>query len=304
MPASCGAVHMPDPLTAGAVGAVVARAARSAGSSNAAETGRLLTRMLGPAADAFGQALARSVEYRTRNFGRIADRAARKASADISRGIVNARVVYTLLDEGSLCDDELMAEYLGGLLAGSRSPDGRDDRAVTWCKVITGMSALQVKAHYILYREWAGRLHGIDDLNIGIDADRMSAMMNIDLNEFVSTLNDGFNLEENAALSHVIAGLNNAGLLGEGYSFGPRSVVSGASRFESVLSVHPSVLGVELYGWAQGLTGLLPGEFPSKAEVFSTEPQIPRLTGVDLPNLEGREAARLPYRVEFPPAQP
>jgi hypothetical protein len=143
---------MPDPVT----GAVIAKAAAAAGSETGAETGKLIERILGPAADEFGKALARSVAYRTRNFGRIADKAARKASADHAR-IVNARVAYTLLDEGSLCDDELMAEYLGGLLTGSRSHDGRDYRAVTWTKVVTGMSVLQVRAHYLLYREWAAR---------------------------------------------------------------------------------------------------------------------------------------------------
>src|SRR5690348_7200920 len=135
---------MPDPLT---TGAALVKAINTAGSDD--DTSQvavsLLKRLLGPAVDEFANALVRSVAYKTRNFGRIVDRAEAKSR---TRGdahvdwVVNQRVAYVLLEDGSLCDDELMADYLGGLLAGSRHPSGRDDRAVAWSRLITGMSWL------------------------------------------------------------------------------------------------------------------------------------------------------------------
>jgi hypothetical protein len=153
---------MPDPISL--AGTALVKAASSAASSEPKQdTEKLIARLLGPAIDEFGSALARSVAYRTRNFGRIAEKASVKAARDEGRGIVHPRVAYSILEDGSLCDDELMAEYLGGVLAGSRSPNGRDDRAITRCRCISGMSALQTRAHFLLYREWAGdvSIHGV-----------------------------------------------------------------------------------------------------------------------------------------------
>jgi hypothetical protein len=284
---------MPEPIT----GAVIAKAASAAGSETATETGQLIQRILGPAADEFGRALARTVEYRTRNFGRIADRAAKKASGNLNQGIVNPRVAYVLLDEGSLCDDELMAEYLGGVLAGCRSPDGRDDRAATWTKVITGLSAFQIRAHYLLYREWADRLHGMSDLALGDQRDRENALMHVDLKEFLTLLmNVSTDLDPSAVISHTIPGIANAGLLAERYWIGGRydSQLSKWAPFAEVLSVFPSVRGLELYGWAQGLPGLAPSQFPFVARTFEPTEPIARLNGVALPRLASQvERARL-----------
>ena len=67
---------MPDPVT-GAV--ALAKALGPGGSETEKAAGNLLTRLLGPSIDVFGEALARSVEYRTRNFGRIAQKAEAEA---------------------------------------------------------------------------------------------------------------------------------------------------------------------------------------------------------------------------------
>lgn len=90
-----------------------------------------LARVLGPSADAVGQALRRYTEYQLRNVRRIVESADAKSSSLDEGAIANARVAHVVLADGPYCDDELTAHYLGGLLAGSRSPQGRDDRAVS-----------------------------------------------------------------------------------------------------------------------------------------------------------------------------
>lgn len=259
-----------------------------AAGSEAGEVARgQLLRVLGPSADAIGEALSRYTAYRVRNVGAIVARADTKShDSSGSRKIVNPRVAHVLLEDGSYCDDELMAEYLGGVLAGSRTPHGKDDRAVAWSAMIISLSALQIRTHYLLYREWAARLHGIGELNLGMSDDRSRATMDIELNEFLPILTQDTEVHAQAAIGHSIPGLIRVGLLESEYSMGPRENAGKPdSEFEHLLRVRPSVVGLELYGWAQGLPGLSPGDFPSEAAVFDLKEAIPRLAGVLLPYL-------------------
>jgi hypothetical protein len=78
-----------------------------------AQSAQWLSRVFGPSADAPGQALGRGTEFRLRNIGRIVEKADQKLGdrAD-GPGSVPLRVIGTILDEGSYCDDELIVEYL------------------------------------------------------------------------------------------------------------------------------------------------------------------------------------------------
>jgi len=268
---------MPEPII---TGAVVTAAAKAAASEAGKDSASLLKRLLGPSVDEFGQALARSVAYRTRNFGRIAEKADRKATSMPADGIVSYRLAYQMLEEGSLCDDELTAEYLGGLLAASRSPGGRDDRAASWCRIVSGMSTFQIRAHFILYREWAERLHDMPDISIRIQ--HGTATMHAELHEFASVMRGDSPISEDDALQDGINGLDAASLIGD-YAVGPRRGELSDSEFAETVRVLPSFRGLELYGWAQGLPGLLTEDFTTKAVVFETDPPVPRLTRVSLP---------------------
>jgi hypothetical protein len=253
----------------------------------------LLIRVLGPAADAIDEALGRYTPYRVRNVGGIIERADAKSRDSVeSRKVVNPRVAHVLLEDGSYCDDDLTLDYLGGVLAGSRTPHGQDDRAVAWSHVVTSLSTLEVRAHYLLYREWAARLQGLAELNLGISADRYRATMDVDLSEFLPLLVQGIEVPVQDALGHAIPGLIRVGLLENEYYIGPRENTGEPdARFEHLLRVMPSVIGLELYGWAQGLPGLSPGDFPAKALAFDLAEEIPRLVGILLPHLPDQAAA-------------
>jgi hypothetical protein len=236
---------MIDPITGVAVAAKVA-----AGAADSVVKSGLLQRVLGPAADEIGLALARWSAYRMRNMGRIVESADRKSSGSHDDFQVHPRVAHRLLDDGSFCDDELMVEYLGGMLAGSRTPSGRDDRAVAWSELVTSLSAVQIKAHYLLYREWALRLRGRTDVNIGIDGGRRLAAMDVELIEFVTVLTKNADLDPSIALSHAIPGLVRVGLLDGEFQYGED--LTADSSYPNVLRVKPSIAGVELFGWAMG----------------------------------------------------
>lgn len=276
-----------DPLVSGAL----VKAATAAGSEGAKTTSGLLNRALGPSADVLGQALAQYTEFRLRNVGKIVGRSEKKALESGRSGIVHPRVAHRVLEEGSFCDDVVMADYLGGVLAGSRTPSGRDDRAVVWSDLVTRLSAAQIRLHYLLYREWAIRLHGRSDVNPGTTEGRFQALMYVELMEIkraVGVEHDDSEISE--VFSHSIVGLHRDGLIGEQYAHGGREPDSTDSPYALVLNVRPTPAGMELYGWAQGLPGLTPQAFNLDALPFDVEPPLARLTAVILPRLPGQTA--------------
>lgn len=275
-----GRVMMPDPI----IGAALAKTVMNAAESEASKTvPSLFQRILGPAADEIGEALRRYTSYRVGNVERIVRRAEIRSGGASDNATVHPRVAHTILEDGSYSDDELMAEYYGGVLAASRTPGGRDDRAVSWSSLIAGLSAIQVRAHYLLYREWAARLHNVPGLYLGYAQGRTRARMDVELSEFISVLGSDSELDESAVMNSSIPGLARVNLLDADYSFGERQHTNAEdSQFQSVLRIKPSVAGLELYGWAQGLPGVTPGDFVSMARVFEIEQGIPRLTQVAL----------------------
>ena len=279
-----------DPLT----GALVT-AATNAGSEGAKTTNGLLIRALGPAADVFGQELARYTEYRLRNVGKIVGRSEKKARESGRSGSVHPRIAHRVIEEGSFCDDAVMADYLGGVLAGSRTPSGRDDRAVVWSDLVTGLSAAQIRLHYLLYREWAIRLHGRSDVNPGTTQGRSQALMYVELNEIINAIGvEDDDREIFEVFTHAIVGLHRQGLVQDQYAHGSREPDSPDSPYPLVLNVGPSAAGMELYGWAQGLPGLTPQTFILEALPFDVEPPLAHLQTAMLPRLPEAASAELP----------
>ena len=131
-----------------------------------------------------------------------------------------------------------------------------DDRAVAWSELVTSLSAVQVKAHYLLYREWALRLRGRTDVNIGIDGGRRLAAMDVELLEFITVLTQNADLDPNIAIAHAISGLVRVGLLDGEFQYGSKQDLSADSSYSHVLRVKPSIAGVELFGWAMGCPGI------------------------------------------------
>jgi hypothetical protein len=275
---------MVDPL----VGAVVKKAVDSVGSGTESTTTNILQRVFGPPADELGKALARVVAFKTQNFGRIIEKADSRLVGKELTGEVNPRVGFVMLEEGSLCDDELMAEYLGGVLAASRSSDGRDDRAVTWTHIVTGLSSFQIRAHYLLYREWAKLLNDLmPDIDLSYSTEMELANICLDLGEFESALMQDSEAEPEAILRHSIFGLTRAGLLNDTWLYGsPQKSGWRSCPFDNYIKVTPTGRGIELYGWALGFPDLLPKTFASRAASGNIEDdEIPRLESLALSSL-------------------
>jgi hypothetical protein len=111
----------------------------------------MLERLLGPTFDYLGDGLRDLSEKRARNIGNIVMKAIQKAENLGAEGEVPPRVIKNIFDGGSFSDDQIMAEYLGGVLASSKSPGGRDDRGVALSGLVNQLSAYTLRTHYILY---------------------------------------------------------------------------------------------------------------------------------------------------------
>lgn len=259
-----------DPMTMG-----TGAAAKAIGD----ESGKLLARVLGPSADVIGEWLRGKTDFRLNNTARIVRKADEKGAADRS-GEVPPRVAHQILSDGSFCDDELMAEYLGGVLAASKTSDGRDDRGVTWSEIVNGMSALEVRAHFLLYRAWDEVLSG-QDLDLWAKSDRRKARLFVDELEFAPILTGDSEVDPSDALAHALNGLSRRGLI-EVPAWGARDWVSVKGHdFDYVIAAVLTLAGLELYGWALGLTGLTPGTFAEPHPEW-LEPTLPRLTAFHL----------------------
>ena len=112
----------------------------------------MLNRLLGPTADYIGGEVKGLVEKCNVNLGRIFDDAVKKLGRKIEEpGAVNPRVLKQVWSEGAFIEDELAAEYFGGLLASARSGDGKDDRMLMPLAAIRDLSVYDMKLHFLVY---------------------------------------------------------------------------------------------------------------------------------------------------------
>ncbi|NQU26583.1 MAG: hypothetical protein HQ567_35310 [Candidatus Nealsonbacteria bacterium] len=112
----------------------------------------LLTKLLGPTADYMGGEIKGVVEKCNVNIGDIFVKAYHKLGGRVEQpGAVNPRVLKNIIEDGKFCEDELSKEYFAGVLASSRTKDGKDDRGVTNAKLVSNLSSYQIRTHYIFY---------------------------------------------------------------------------------------------------------------------------------------------------------
>src|SRR5882724_4943650 len=113
---------------------------------------RVVEKILGPTADYLGTGMRDWTERSVKNVGRVFEKAKRKLGDKIEApGAVAPRVLKGILAEGPFCDDELAAEYFGGVLASSRTEDGRDDRGATFTALIGRLSTYQIRSRFFFY---------------------------------------------------------------------------------------------------------------------------------------------------------
>lgn len=108
-----------------------------------------LQKVFGPALTEIGEDLKKLY---AKGRDKIISTAYRKISNPEDGKQANLRVTRDVLWNGAFTEDEVCAEYFGGVLASSRSAGGSDDDAIQFVDVIKSMSAKQLHLHYVIYR--------------------------------------------------------------------------------------------------------------------------------------------------------
>ena len=233
---------------------------------------KMLEKLLGPTSDYIGEGIKNWTENRINNVKRIFSVAERTLGDKINaKGIVSPKVLKGILNEGSFSDDFLSTEYLGGVLASSRSEVSRDDRGAVFINLISTLSSYQLRAHYIIYRVLYSLF--IDtSLKITQHEDRALLKFFIPKDDFNNAME--FDEKENLVTlwPHIFFGLQRHGLI-ENFWYGLRQAVEIPNQKEQNhgILIIPSVSGVELFLWAFGRSEITAYDF------FRTENRFPTL---------------------------
>ncbi|MEN9576109.1 MAG: hypothetical protein RL514_3964 [Verrucomicrobiota bacterium] len=228
----------------------------------------LLNKVLGPTADYLGGELKNFVQKCNINLDNVLKKALEKLGDRVNEpGGVNPRVLKGVLEEGRFCEDELMAEYYGGVLASARTPLGRDDRGVALLTTIRSLSVYQIRTHFIAYLI-ANRLYRGQSWNLADATECHDHTFWIPFDVYLAAM--AFNDQEdaNSILSHAFFGLSRLDLVCD-FSFGSPEYLK--RRHPHIpkpgIIVGPTILGAELFCWALGITGA------SGRELLSFEPK-------------------------------
>lgn len=264
---------MVEPVSAaiagGAIGGYVAKRATDG-----------LARLLGPASDEAAQALQRFTQSRLRNVGRVIEAAERRSGLDDrDERTVPLRVALRVLDEGAYADDDLVVEYLGGVLASSRTRRGRDDRGNTFLSLVSRLSTYHLRTHYVFYTEMNRVLRGLDIELRDLDQVNASGQVFVPHSVYDAAMDYGDDEDQEIISSHSMWWLAREELLG----WNPGGSVEYLSSIEHLHTYRfreggtiawPTIPGVELYMWALGKGQLKVSDYLRLDLTNSTVPDI------------------------------
>lgn len=256
----------------------------------------IVLKIVGPTADYVGGGVKNLVERQVQNVERVFEKAAERLGKEgLDRpGGVPPRVLKEVMEGAAFCEDELGAEYFGGILASSKSDNPRDDRAASLAALVSRLSSYQLRCHYLMYFYGRCLLKGTTH-RLGFSKDRR------EYGRFFipfSTWQDGMELSESERrrrvelASHCCAGLVREDLIGDsGYGWGStkelESLFSRQFGREGGVVYELSLLGIELFTAAHGIQEHPQSAFISEAQEFSADVSIPPADAVtpfrDLP---------------------
>lgn len=219
----------------------------------------ILEKVLGPSADLVGGEIKNLVQRCNVNLDGIFRKAVKKLGPRIDApGAVPARVLKQVWDEGRFIEDELSAEYYGGILAASRTGTSRDDRALTYLALVKNLSTYQIRTHYIVYRvlRESGLASGRTEFRARM-AGNLRIAIPISVFEKAMAFDEKEEIEFEAITTHCILGLVQQSLFHAEWQMGNvedlKKVLPGVN--ESSFVVRPTLLGAALYLWASGVNG-------------------------------------------------
>ena len=214
-----------------------------------------IAKLLGPTADYLGEGLRNLTKRRVDSIGKIFSNASTKLGDRLEMpGQVPPRVLKTVVNEGSYYEDPVALNYFGGVLASSRTEQGRDDRGARIAKVIDNLSTYQIRTHYLLYSTIAS-IFSRSGNQFGLSRNRAKMQVFLPFDGYATSMM--FTEQEwgnPQVLSHIWHGLHADGLIESQWQYGNRKSLEKIFQGvpESGIISQPSSLGAELFLWAFG----------------------------------------------------
>ncbi|GAA4736708.1 hypothetical protein [Actinomycetospora chibensis] len=245
------------------------------------ESKNLLGRIFGPAADVVGEHLATLLKARVDNSHKIAQAASRRLRDDVDLQPVPMRVALRALDEGSYSDDEVVTEYVGGIIASSRMAANDSDIANTYVSMVSRLSVRHLMIHYHVYHaiksaagsEWINVFDGEEveqSLTIHISAGELERVS-------LAVMTDD-DADEDTSFFSALKYLVREGLMevrsGGTLNHLRKTYLTAPSAGIVVL---PTATGIELFMWGLGRGDL------GVAEYFASPAESLIITGIDAP---------------------
>lgn len=231
-----------------------------------------IDKLLGPTVDYLGEGLRDITRRRVESLHKIFSNACKKAGSDLDTpGEVPPRILRMVVNEASYCEDALALEYFGGVLASSRTANGRDDRGARLMRIVDNLSTYQIRTHYLLYST-ISHIFLRSSKRLSTDDDRAQLEVFLPSDGYESSM--GFSQKEwnnPQIMHHIWHGLSADNLIEGRWIFGDKSSLR--TSFSAVpndeIICRPSSLGVELFLWAFGyrdfpLEHILSGDLATK----------------------------------------
>ena len=240
----------------------------------------LAVRLLGPTADYLGSELKGVTQKGADNIRRVFIRAMEKLGQKLeSPGQVAPRALKAILSEGYFADSEVATEYLGGILASSRSGDTRDDRGAYFASLIGRLSTYQIRSHYVLYHYFKHVFNGLHVPFHHMEL-REKASIFIPTTTYVDAMDCRRNEDMTPYVDHALVGLIKESLISDYYAeshsqyyrLHPPCGLETEDRIGIVAA--PTRLGLELFMWTQGLGAYPPHQFFDTDNKFDLLPEV------------------------------
>jgi hypothetical protein len=226
---------------------------------------KILGKLLGPTAGYLGGGIKNYTEKGIKNLGRVFDHAKKTLGNKLETpGEVPPKVLRDVLYHGYICEDELSAQYFGGVLASSRSGINRDDRGSSFIQLIGRLSTYQIRSHFIFYTIFKQLCAGQSD-QLGRFSELQKFTMFIPFDVWATAMDFQPNEQRGVLDAHIMYGLSHEVLIDGRWLAG-----GGPERLNAIASIQvecdglvylPSAVGLELYLWAHGLKEMAIGKF-------------------------------------------
>lgn len=235
---------MPEPVTTIGLSAIAAYLGKDG-----------LEKLLGPTAEYLGEGLRDLAQKRITNIGRILENGLRKSGDKLeSKGSVPPKLLKHVIDDGSFADTNVEIEYLGGILASSRTDTERDNRSIRFARMIDSLSNYQILSHYLIYRTVKDLFSGSGASANHEGRSRMRIFIPFPSFAHAMKMSSSELSKSDAIVGHVFFGLHDDSLIEDRFLYGPKEIIEREyqnAESEGIIC-QPSATGVQLFLWAFG----------------------------------------------------